>query len=48
MEDIKDNLPLFLTAKNDEDEGNLIRYQLPIKLEQRPPVQNIVEVKTQA
>jgi uncharacterized caspase-like protein len=45
MEDIKDNLPLFLTAKSDEDEGNLVAYQLPIKLEQRPPVQNIVEVK---
>jgi hypothetical protein len=45
MEDIADNLPLFLTAKSNEEEGNLLKYQLPIKLEQRPPVQNIVEVK---
>ncbi|MFZ1978606.1 MAG: caspase family protein [Bacteroidota bacterium] len=45
MEDITDNLPLFLTTENDEEQGNLVKWQLPIKLEQRPPVQNIVEVK---
>jgi len=45
MEDITGSLPLYITAKNDEEEGNLVMYQLPIKLDQRPPSQNIVEVK---
>jgi uncharacterized caspase-like protein len=45
MEDVKDFLPLYLKIESDEEEGNLKSYQLPIRLDQSPPVQNVVEVK---
>ncbi len=45
MADIKDKLPLFLTLRNDELEGRLEGYQLPLKIDQPPMAQNIVEVK---
>jgi hypothetical protein len=45
MADIKDALPLYLTVTNDELEGRLEKFQLPLKIDQPPVAQNIVEVK---
>ena len=45
MADIKDNLPLFLSVSCDEAEGHFNRFQLPLKIDQPPMAQNIVEVK---
>ena len=45
MSDIKDNLPLFLTVISDEVDGNIEKFQLPLKIDQQPSAQNIVEVK---
>lgn len=40
----KENLPLMLEMREDNGVGNLLAYQLPVKLNQRPPSTNIVTV----
>lgn len=41
----EDELPIFLSLKNDYDIGNIENFQLPIILNKRPPNTQIVEVK---
>lgn len=43
----KDNLPIYLTLKEDIGNGNLDNFQLPIALNQRPPQTKIVTVKAE-
>lgn len=38
-------LPLYLSVKEKIGKGNLEYYQLPVKLDQKPPEKNIAEVK---
>ncbi|MBI5217462.1 MAG: caspase family protein [Bacteroidia bacterium] len=38
----KDNLPIFLDVKEEQGKGNLMAFQLPVKLNQKPPKTNIV------
>ncbi|MBI4946150.1 MAG: caspase family protein [Bacteroidetes bacterium] len=38
----KDNLPVFLELKEELGKGNLTAFQLPVKLNQKPPKTNIV------
>lgn len=40
--DTKGDLPLFLTMDEKRNRGNLENYQLPIKMNQKPPQTNIV------
>lgn len=40
------DLPLYLTVKEENNYGNLFMYQLPIKLEQKPPQTNIITVQS--
>ncbi len=39
------NLPLFLTVKDEIGPGSLIKHQLPLALNQRPPATETMEVK---
>ena len=41
----KGQLPVLLTLTNKEGYGNLINFQLPVELEQKPPGMQILEVK---
>ena len=38
----KENLPVFLNLKEESGKGNLTAFQLPVKLNQKPPKTNIV------
>lgn len=40
----KDNLPIFIDLQEDKGKGNLLAYQLPVKLDKKPPETNIVTV----
>ncbi len=40
-----ENLPVFLSVVEKVGRGNLQNFQLPIRLNQRPPQRNVVEVK---
>ena len=42
----KENLPIYLELTESNNKGNLNGFQLPIKLNQKPPKTNIVTVKT--
>jgi hypothetical protein len=39
-----ENLPVFLEMKEELGKGNLVAYQLPVRLNQKPPQANIVKV----
>lgn len=41
----KGNLPIYITLKEDIGLGNLVDFQLPIALNQKPPQPNIVTIK---
>ncbi|MDP8237586.1 MAG: caspase family protein [Candidatus Hatepunaea meridiana] len=41
----EDDLPVYLTMTESIGKGKLLNFQLPIKLNQKPPQMNVVEVK---
>jgi len=43
----KGKLPIYLTLEEESGKGNLISYQLPVKLDQQPPEANIEEVRAE-